>query len=140
MQEHLLSGKSFTMSKEYSTELMLQAIVDMRCYGILDEGSRPDGEVIPSAEFVDQFVNALSLQKAGNLLCVFLRDEDVPLKYREDMSKTLISVLGRMVPVNGDIPYEEATKQKVDNILLYAWIISLCKPYNRIIFLEGDGR
>ena len=41
----------------HTRDQFLDAIGTMREFGILDEGARPDGEVIPSEDLIGNFIN-----------------------------------------------------------------------------------
>lgn len=120
---------------------MIDGITSMREFGILEDGIRSDGEVIPSEDLIGNFINELqsNYEATYDLKWRYLRGEDVEPKYRVDMVKAMMNALGKMVPVDGNTPFKKALKDKVESMLLYIWIISLCKPFNHILFLE-DGR
>ena len=120
---------------------MIDGITSMRDFGILEDGIRSDGEVIPSEDLIGNFINELqsNYEATYDLKWRYLRGEDVEPKHRVDMVKAMMNALGKMVPVDGNTPFKKALKDKVESMLLYIWIISLCKPFNHILFLE-DGR
>ena len=120
---------------------MLDAVVDMRKHGILDEGNGKDNAPIVSQDLIGNFINELqsNYEATYDLKWRYLRGEDVEPKHRVDMVKAMMNALGKMVPVDGNTPFKKALKDKVESMLLYIWIISLCKPFNHILFLE-DGR
>ena len=132
---------SFEDSTVHSRDKLLDAIVKMREFGILDEGAHPDGEVIPSEDLIGNFINELKFEEQYELKWRYLRNEDIEPKYRETMVLAMVNALGKMAPVDGDVkPFTAAMEKKKTDLLTYLFIISLCKPFNHVLFLEGDGR
>ena len=71
----------------------------------------------------------------------YLRNEDIEPKYRETMILAMVNALGKMAVIDGDVkPFATAMEKKKTDLLTYLFIISLCKPFNHVLFLEGDGR
>ena len=66
---------------------MMQAVVEMRKFGILDQGNNKefDGQPIVSEDLVGKFINALSYEQQHELQWRWLRNESVEAKYRDDM-------------------------------------------------------
>ena len=132
---------SFDDSMNHSTGKLLDAIVKMREFGILDEGALPDGEVIPSEDLIGNFINELKFEEQYELKWRYLRNEDIEPKSRETMVLAMVNALGKMAPVDSDVkPFNAAMEKKKNDLLVYLFIISLCKPFNHVLFLEGDGR
>ena len=132
---------SFEDSTVHSRDKLLDAIVKMREFGILDEGAHPDGEVIPSEDLIGNFINELKFEEQYELKWRYLRNEDIEPKYRETMVLAMVNALGKMAPVDSDVkPFNVAMQKKKNDLLVYLFIISLCKPFNHVLFLEGDGR
>ena len=132
---------SYGDSTVHNRDKLLDAIVKMREFGILDEGAHPDGEVIPSEDLIGNFINELKFEEQYELKWRYLRNEDIEPKYRETMVLAMVNALGKMAPVDGDVkPFTAAMEKKKTDLLTYLFIISLCKPFNHVLFLEGDGR
>ena len=132
---------SFEDSTVHSRDKLLDAIVKMREFGILEQGMRPDGEVIPSEDLIGNFINELKFEEQYELKWRYLRNEDIEPKSRETMVLAMVNALGKMAPVDSDVkPFNVAMQKKKNDLLVYLFIISLCKPFNHVLFLEGDGR
>lgn len=132
---------SFGDSMVHNKDKLLDAIVKMREFGILDEGAHPDGEVIPSEDLIGNFINELKFEEQYELKWRYLRNEDIEPKFREAMVLGMVNALGKMAVIDGDVkPYNVAVEKKKTDLLIYLFIISLCKPFNHLLFLEGDGR
>lgn len=125
----------------HNRDKLLDAIVKMREFGILEQGMRPDGEVIPSEDLIGNFINELKFEEQYELKWRYLRNEDIEPKSRETMVLAMVNALGKMTPVDSDVkPFNVAMEKKKNDLLVYLFIISLCKPFNHVLFLEGDGR
>jgi len=125
----------------HNRDKLLDAIVKMREFGILEQGMQPDGEVIPSEDLIGNFINELKFEEQYELKWRYLRNEDIEPKSRETMVLAMINALGKMAPVDSDVkPFNAAMQKKKNDLLVYLFIISLCKPFNHVLFLEGDGR
>ena len=116
---------------------MGQAIVDMRKFGILDQGNNKefDGQPIVSEDLVGKFINELNFEQQHELQWRWLRNESVEAKYRDDMLKAMMITIVKMagsVETDKDSDYSE-------QLHYYVWVISLIKPFDRVLFLE-DGR
>ena len=116
---------------------MGQAIVDMRNFGILDQGNNKefDGQPIVSEDLVGNFINELNYEQQHELQWRWLRNEAVEAKYRDDMLKAMMLTIVKMagsVETDKDSDYSE-------QLHYYVWVISLIKPFDRVLFLE-DGR
>jgi len=132
---------SFEDSTVHNRDKLLDAIVKMREFGILEQGMRPDGEVIPSEDLIGNFINELKFEEQYELKWRYLRNEDIEPKSRETMVLAMVNALGKMTPVDSDVkPFNVAMEKKKNDLLVYLFIISLCKPFNHVLFLEGDGR
>ena len=132
---------SYDDSTVHNRDKLLDAIVKMREFGILEQGMRPDGEVIPSEDLIGNFINELKFEEQYELKWRYLRNEDIEPKYRETMVLAMINALGKMAVIDGDVkPFNAAMEKKKTDLLTYLFIISLCKPFNHVLFLEGDGR
>ena len=132
---------SFEDSTVHNRDKLLDAIVKMREFGILEQGMRPDGEVIPSEDLIGNFINELKFEEQYELKWRYLRNEDIEPKSRETMVLAMVNALGKMAPVDSDVkPFNVAMEKKKNDLLVYLFIISLCKPFNHVLFLEGDGR
>ena len=125
----------------HNSDKLLDAIVRMRECGILDNGARPDGEVIPSEDLIGNFINELKFEEQYEVQWRYFRNEDIKPQYREIMVRAMMNALGKMAPVDGDVkPFNAAMEKKKTDLLIYVFIISLCKPFNHVLFMEGDGR
>ena len=116
---------------------MMQAVVEMRKFGILDKGNNKefDGQPIVSEDLVGNFINELNFEQQHELQWRWLRNESVEAKYRDDMLKAMMLTIVKMagsVESNEDGSYSE-------QLHYYVWVISLIKPFDRVLFLE-DGR
>jgi len=132
---------SYDDSTVHNRDKLLDAIVKMREFGILEQGMRPDGEVIPSEDLIGNFINELKFEEQYELKWRYLRNEDIEPKSRETMVLAMVNALGKMAPVDSDVkPFNVAMEKKKNDLLVYLFIISLCKPFNHVLFLEGDGR
>ena len=132
---------SYDDSTVHNRDKLLDAIVKMREFGILEQGMRPDGEVIPSEDLIGNFINELKFEEQYELKWRYLRNEDIEPKSRETMVLAMVNALGKMAPVDSDVkPFNAAMEKKKNDLLVYLFIISLCKPFNHVLFLEGDGR
>ena len=132
---------SYDDSTVHNRDKLLDAIVKMREFGILEQGMRPDGEVIPSEDLIGNFINELKFEEQYELKWRYLRNEDIEPKSRETMVLAMVNALGKMAPVDSDVkPFNVAMQKKKNDLLVYLFIISLCKPFNHVLFLEGDGR
>ena len=132
---------SYGDSTVHNRDKLLDAIVKMREFGILEQGMRPDGEVIPSEDLIGNFINELKFEEQYELKWRYLRNEDIEPKSRETMVLAMVNALGKMAPVDSDVkPFNVAMQKKKNDLLVYLFIISLCKPFNHVLFLEGDGR
>ena len=132
-------------SMEYFEDKLLDAIVKMREFGILDEGAGQDGQPIPSEDFVESFLNELTDKE--RLVCndcinnTIVRNEPLEQKYYEVMRKAMIETLGKMAPVDGDVkPFSAAMEKKKTDLYLYAQIISFIEPFDRVLYFLDDGR
>jgi hypothetical protein len=119
---------------------MGQAIVEMRMAGILDKGNNKefDGQPIVSEDLVGNFINELNYEQQHELQWRWLRNEAVEAKYRDDMLKAMMLTIVKMsgsVEVNEDGSDGNYSEQ----LHYYVWVISLIKPFDRVLFLE-DGR
>ena len=118
-------------------EKMMQAVIEMRKVGILDKGNNKefDGQPIVSEDLVGKFINELNFEQQHELQWRWLRNESVEAKYRDDMLKAMMLTIVKMagsVESNEDGSYSE-------QLHYYVWVISLIKPFDRVLFLE-DGR
>jgi len=118
-------------------EKMMQAVIEMRKVGILDKGNNKefDGQPIVSEDLVGNFINELNYEQQHELQWRWLRNESVEAKYRDDMLKAMMLTIVKMagsVESNEDGSYSE-------QLHYYVWVISLIKPFDRVLFLE-DGR
>ena len=118
-------------------EKMMQAVIEMRKVGILDKGNNKefDGQPIVSEDLVGNFINELNFEQQHELQWRWLRNESVEAKYRDDMLKAMMLTIVKMagsVESNEDGSYSE-------QLHYYVWVISLIKPFDRVLFLE-DGR
>lgn len=118
-------------------EKMMQAVIEMRKVGILDKGNNKefDGQPIVSEDLVGNFINELNYEQQHELQWRWLRNESVEAKYRDDMLKAMMLTIVKMsgsVEANEDGSYSE-------QLHYYVWVISLIKPFDRVLFLE-DGR
>ena len=118
-------------------EKMMQAVIEMRKVGILDKGNNKefDGQPIVSEDLVGNFINELNFEQQHELQWRWLRNESVEAKYRDDMLKAMMLTIVKMagsVESNEDGNYSE-------QLHYYVWVISLIKPFDRVLFLE-DGR
>ena len=116
---------------------MMQAVVEMRKFGILDKGNNKefDGQPIVSEDLVGKFINELNFEQQHELQWRWLRNESDEAKYRDDMLKAMMLTIVKMagsVESNEDGSYSE-------QLHYYVWVISLIKPFDRVLFLE-DGR
>ena len=116
---------------------MMQAVIEMRKVGILDKGNNKefDGQPIVSEDLVGNFINELNFEQQHELQWRWLRNESVEAKYRDDMLKAMMLTIVKMagsVESNEDGSYSE-------QLHYYVWVISLIKPFDRVLFLE-DGR
>ena len=132
---------SYDDSTVHNRDKLLDAIVKMREFGILEQGMRPDGEVIPSEDLIGNFINELKFEEQYELKWRYLRNEDIEPKFRDIMVLAMINALGKMAVIDGDVkPFATAMEKKKTDLLTYLFIISLCKPFNHVLFLEGVGR
>ena len=143
--EKEMSWRDHSKSME---DKMGQAIVEMRKFGILDKGNNKefDGQPIVSEDLVGKFISALSYEQQHELQWRWLRNEEVEAKYRDDMLKAMMLTIIKMA---GSVEVTEFEKSLLSGANLvtdyseqlhyYVWIISLIKPFDRVLFLE-DGR
>ena len=132
--EKEMSWQDHTKTME---EKMMQAVIEMRKVGILDKGNNKefDGQPIVSEDLVGKFINELNFEQQHELQWRWLRNESVEAKYRDDMLKAMMLTIVKMagsVESNEDGSYSE-------QLHYYVWVISLIKPFDRVLFLE-DGR
>ena len=136
---------------------MGQAIVDMRKFGILDQGNNKefDGQPIVSEDLVGNFINELNYEQQHALQWRWLRNEAVEAKYRDDMLKAMMITIVKMAnrelrqnemgtgflarPHRRDLGIEVDDNDYSEQLHYYVWVISLIKPFDRVLFLE-DGR
>ena len=136
------SWQDHTKSME---EKMGNAIVEMREAGLLGAGNnkRFDGQPIPSEDFVESFLNELTDEE--RLVCndcmndTIARDGPLEQKYREAMVKAMIKAIANMIPLEGKESFLVEMEKKEKKMQFYVWIISLIKPFDRVLFLT-DGR
>ena len=134
---------------------MMQAVVEMRKFGILDKVNNKefDGQPIVSEDLVGKFINELNFEQQHELQWRWLRNESVEAKYRDDMLKAMMLTIVKMA---GSVEVTEFEKDLLscdsgcdsadlgttdysEQLHYYVWVISLIKPFDRVLFLE-DGR
>ena len=116
---------SYDDSTVHNRDKLLDAIVKMREFGILEQGMRPDGEVIPSEDLIGNFINELKFEEQYELKWRYLRNVDIEPKSRETMVLAMVNALGKMAPVDSDVkPFTAAMEKKKTDLLTYLFIIS----------------
>ena len=109
---------------------MLDAVVDMRKHGILDEGNGKDNAPIVSQDLIGNFINELNYEESHELQWRWMRNEEVEIKYRQKFLKAMVAAIVKTISGDG-VP--------IDDLHAFAFIISNIEPFDRIIFLAGEG-
>ena len=117
---------SYDDSTVHNRDKLLDAIVKMREFGILEQGMRPDGEVIPSEDLIGNFIKELDYDKSFELQWRLLRQEEVAPTYRHKMVTAMLKAILNMTG-----------RQEKERLEGFITIISTLVPFNSILFPMG---